>query len=42
MSKMCSMTGCKEKQGMCTHEKMMMMIVVIVVLGVIAKVIGLF
>jgi len=23
MAKMCSMTGCKEKKGLCIHEKMM-------------------
>lgn len=42
MSKCCPLTGCKEKQGMCTHEKMMVVIVVVVVLLGIAKVIGLF
>ena len=42
MSKMCPLTGCKEKQGMCTHEKMMVVIVVVVVLFGIAKLIGLF
>lgn len=29
MSLMCSMEGCKQKHGMCVHEKMMMVIVVV-------------
>ena len=29
MSLMCSMNGCKQKQGMCVHEKMMMAVVVL-------------
>ena len=29
MSLMCSMDGCKQKQGMCIHEKMMMVMVAI-------------
>jgi hypothetical protein len=35
MSLMCSMEGCKQKQGMCVHEKMMMgvMIAMLVVVG---------
>ncbi len=33
MSQMCSMNGCKEKKGMCGHEKMMMLIVVVGAIG---------
>ena len=33
MSLMCSMDGCKQKQGMCIHEKMMM-----VMIGVVAMI----
>jgi hypothetical protein len=33
MSLMCSMDGCKQKNGMCVHEKMMLGIMVIIVLG---------
>lgn len=33
MSLMCSMEGCKQKQGMCIHEKMMMVIVVIAMIA---------
>lgn len=29
MSLMCPMDGCKQKQGMCIHEKMMMVVVVV-------------
>lgn len=29
MSLMCSMDGCKEKQGMCIHEKMMIVLVAV-------------
>ena len=29
MSLMCSMKGCKEKQGMCIHEKMMLGMMVV-------------
>lgn len=36
MSLMCSMDGCKKKQGMCIHEKMMLgMMVVIMVMAVV-------
>ena len=34
MSLMCSMKGCKEKQGMCIHEKMMLGMVVVVMAAV--------
>jgi len=33
MSLMCSMEGCKQKQGMCIHEKMMMVIVVVAMIA---------
>ena len=33
MSLMCPLEGCKQKQGMCVHEKMM---VVMVILAVVA------
>lgn len=33
MSLMCSMEGCKQKQGMCIHEKMMMAIVVVAMIA---------
>jgi hypothetical protein len=33
MSLMCSMDGCKQKQGMCIHEKMMMSIVVLMAIA---------
>ena len=33
MSLMCPLEGCKQKQGMCIHEKMM---VVMVILAVVA------
>ena len=42
MVKMCPMSGCKDKPGMCIHEKMMMGLVVIIILVVIAKVLNLF
>ncbi len=29
MSLMCSMNGCKQKQGMCIHEKMMVAVMVL-------------
>ena len=35
MSMMCPMDGCKQKQGMCDHEKM---VIVLVVMGAIAAV----
>ncbi len=40
MAKVCPMKGCREKEGMCIHDKMMMWMVVVVVLVVIAKVFG--
>ena len=36
MSLMCSMDGCKQKQGMCIHEKMMMVVVVLAAIAGIA------
>lgn len=33
MSLMCPMQGCKQKQGMCIHEKMMLAMVFIAVIG---------
>ena len=36
MSMMCSMDGCKQKKGMCIHEKMMMgMLVIVMVMGAV-------
>jgi hypothetical protein len=35
MSLMCSLKGCKEKQGMCTHEKVMLGLIAIIVLVVL-------
>ena len=31
MSLMCPMEGCKQKHGMCGHEKMMMVMVILAV-----------
>lgn len=42
MAKMCPMTGCKEKAGMCIHEKIMLALVVVIGLVIIAKVIGVY
>ncbi len=43
MSMMCSMEGCKQKAGMCKHEKMMAGLVVLLVVGYVAgKAFGLF
>ncbi len=33
MSVMCPLEGCKQKHGMCVHEKMMMAIVVLAVIA---------
>lgn len=33
MSLMCPLEGCKQKHGMCIHEKMMMVIVVLAVIA---------
>jgi Tfp pilus assembly protein FimT len=33
MSLMCPMEGCKQKQGMCIHEKMMMVVVLVAVIA---------
>ncbi|MEA2038145.1 MAG: hypothetical protein U9O94_11665 [Nanoarchaeota archaeon] len=37
MAHVCPMQGCKEKQGMCMHEKMMLRLVVVVIIVVIFK-----
>ncbi len=43
MSMMCSMEGCKQKAGMCRHEKMMGGLLVVLVVGYVAgKAFGLF
>jgi len=42
MSKMCPLTGCKEKQGICTHEKVMVMLLAAAALAGIAMATGLF
>ncbi len=42
MSKMCPLKGCKEKPGMCIHEKMMLGLVVIIILVIIVRALGLF
>jgi hypothetical protein len=39
---MCPIKGCKDKSGMCVHEKMMIGLVVIIILLVIAKAVGWF
>ena len=36
MSLMCSAAGCKEKAGMCKHEKMLAGLVVVLVVGYVA------
>jgi hypothetical protein len=41
MAKMCPMAGCKEKSGICIHEKIIFGLVVIIILVVINRVIGL-
>ena len=33
MSLMCPLEGCKQKQGMCVHEKMMMVIIVVAMIA---------
>jgi len=33
---MCSMEGCKQKSGMCGHEKMMVGLIVLLVVGYVA------
>ena len=33
MSLMCSMEGCKQKRGMCIHEKMMMAVLIMAVIA---------
>ena len=37
MAKMCPMSGCKDKPGMCIHEKMMIGLVIIVVIVIVVK-----
>ena len=36
MAHMCPMSGCKEKAGMCVHEKMMLGMGLMAMLGAIA------
>lgn len=36
MAKMCPMSGCKAKSGLCIHDKMMIGMGVLVMLGAIA------
>ena len=36
MPLMCSMDGCKQKQGMCIHEKMMLGMMAVIAVGVVA------
>lgn len=36
MSLMCSMNGCKQKQGMCIHKKMMLGMMVVAAVAVVA------
>ena len=36
MSLMCSMEGCKQKAGMCGHEKMMVGLIVLLAVGYVA------
>lgn len=33
MSLMCPMEGCKQKQGMCGHEKMMLVMIILAVIA---------
>lgn len=35
MAKVCPLKGCKETEGMCIHEKMMVAVVVIIILWII-------
>lgn len=35
MAKMCPMQGCKEKEGMCIHEKMMLVLLIVAVVVVV-------
>ena len=37
MAKICPMSGCKDKPGMCMHEKMMVGVVVIIVAVIIIR-----
>lgn len=36
MSLMCSMDGCKQKKGMCIHEKMMLGMMVVAMVAAVA------
>jgi hypothetical protein len=36
MSLMCPMDGCKQKQGMCVHEKMMLGMMIIIMVATVA------
>lgn len=31
--KMCPMEGCKQKQGMCVHDKMMLVMIILAVIA---------
>lgn len=33
MSLMCPMEGCKQKQGMCVHDKMMLVMIILAVIA---------
>lgn len=35
MALMCPLQGCKEKEGMCTHEKAMLGLIVIIIAAVL-------
>ena len=37
MAKVCPMKGCKEKEGMCIHDKMMIGIMLIIVAFLVYK-----
>jgi len=40
MAKVCPMKGCKEKEGMCIHDKMMVIIMLVVVIFLLYKVLA--
>jgi hypothetical protein len=42
MAKMCPMSGCKGKPGMCMHEMVILGAVIVVILAIIARYAGLF
>lgn len=39
MAKLCPMSGCKEKQGMCIHDKAMVFVALAVIAFVIYRVV---